>query len=221
MTMTIDKEQVSRRGVLAGLGGMSFCFAIGADGARLISEAEANTPGRRQAVQRLGAHRAERRHHDLQRRRRNGTGLDDLAAADRGGGNGRRLVEGFDRVGADRPEPTATPTVVPAGGTRCRWSWGTNAHAQRVHDDRRQPRGHDVLQRPAHGRRAGAQGPAAERRREVGRRCRDASHRAERRHQSGQRPAADLWRDRCVRQDPLAASGRRRERTEEPRRSSG
>src|SRR4051794_24542620 len=43
MTMTMDKEQVSRRGVLAGLGGMSFCFAIGADGVRLISEAEANT----------------------------------------------------------------------------------------------------------------------------------------------------------------------------------
>ena len=44
MTMTIDKEQVSRRGLLAGLGGMSFCFAIGAGGARLVSEAEANTP---------------------------------------------------------------------------------------------------------------------------------------------------------------------------------
>ena len=44
MTMTIDKEQVSRRGVLAGLGGMSFCFAIGASGERLISQAEANTP---------------------------------------------------------------------------------------------------------------------------------------------------------------------------------
>ena len=44
MTMTIDKEQVSRRGVLAELGGMSFCFAIGAGGTRLVSEAEANTP---------------------------------------------------------------------------------------------------------------------------------------------------------------------------------
>ena len=43
MTMTIDKEQISRRGVLAGLGGMSFCLAIGASGAGLISRAEANT----------------------------------------------------------------------------------------------------------------------------------------------------------------------------------
>ena len=43
MTMTIDKGQVSRRGVLAGLGGMSFCFAVGTGGARLIPEAQANT----------------------------------------------------------------------------------------------------------------------------------------------------------------------------------
>ena len=44
MTMTIDKEQISRRGVLAGLGGMSFCLAIGASGTGLTSRAEANTP---------------------------------------------------------------------------------------------------------------------------------------------------------------------------------
>ena len=36
---------------------------------------------------------------------------------------------------------------------------------------------------------------------------------------NGQR--LSLWRDRCVRQDPLAASDRRRERTEEQRVSSG
>jgi isoquinoline 1-oxidoreductase beta subunit len=41
MTMTMDK--VSRRGVLAGLGGMSFCFALGTDGAKLFGEAQANT----------------------------------------------------------------------------------------------------------------------------------------------------------------------------------
>ena len=44
MTMTIDKGQVSRRSVLAGLGGMSFCIALGTDGARLFAAAEANTP---------------------------------------------------------------------------------------------------------------------------------------------------------------------------------
>src|SRR5688572_29247226 len=44
MTMTMDKTQLTRRGALAGLGGMSFCFAVGASGTSLISEAEANTP---------------------------------------------------------------------------------------------------------------------------------------------------------------------------------
>lgn len=42
MTMTIDKGLVSRRGVLAGLGGMTFCLALGTDGARLMSQAQAN-----------------------------------------------------------------------------------------------------------------------------------------------------------------------------------
>ena len=44
MTMTIDKGQISRRSVLAVVGGMSFCLALGSDGARLFSAAEANTP---------------------------------------------------------------------------------------------------------------------------------------------------------------------------------
>ena len=41
MTMTMDT--VSRRSVLAGLGGMSFCIALGTDGARLFPAAEAST----------------------------------------------------------------------------------------------------------------------------------------------------------------------------------
>jgi isoquinoline 1-oxidoreductase subunit beta len=41
--MTIAIKGVSRRGVLAGLGGMSFCMALGADGFRLVGEAQANT----------------------------------------------------------------------------------------------------------------------------------------------------------------------------------
>ena len=44
MTMTIDKAHVSRRSVLAGLGGLTFGLAIGTDGAQLFSAAEANTP---------------------------------------------------------------------------------------------------------------------------------------------------------------------------------
>ena len=43
MTMTMDKTQITRRGVLAGLGGMSFALALGADGAKLFSAAEAST----------------------------------------------------------------------------------------------------------------------------------------------------------------------------------
>ena len=34
---------ISRRGVLAGLGGMAFCIAVGNDGVRLMSQAQANT----------------------------------------------------------------------------------------------------------------------------------------------------------------------------------
>ena len=41
MTIHLDKTQITRRGVLAGLGGMSFCLALGTDGAKLFSEAEA------------------------------------------------------------------------------------------------------------------------------------------------------------------------------------
>jgi isoquinoline 1-oxidoreductase beta subunit len=43
MTIHIDRDQVSRRGMLAGLGGMTFCMALGADGIGLVSEAQANT----------------------------------------------------------------------------------------------------------------------------------------------------------------------------------
>ena len=44
MTIAIDKgTEISRRGVLAGLGGMSFCLALGVDGIRLVAEAQANT----------------------------------------------------------------------------------------------------------------------------------------------------------------------------------
>src|SRR6478736_1350501 len=38
---TIDTD-LSRRGVLAGLGGMAFCIALGSGGVRLMSQAQAN-----------------------------------------------------------------------------------------------------------------------------------------------------------------------------------
>src|SRR5262245_15115275 len=41
--MTMIDTNISRRSVLAGLSGMTFCLALGTDGARLVSDAEANT----------------------------------------------------------------------------------------------------------------------------------------------------------------------------------
>ena len=43
MTIHIDKGQISRRGMLAGLGGMTFCLALGTDGVRLVTPAQAST----------------------------------------------------------------------------------------------------------------------------------------------------------------------------------
>src|SRR5437588_12755747 len=40
--MTMTDREISRRGVLAGLVGMTFCLALGTDGVRLMSEAAAN-----------------------------------------------------------------------------------------------------------------------------------------------------------------------------------
>src|SRR5215475_2616473 len=40
--MTMIDREISRRGVIAGLGGMVFCIAVGSDGVRLMSQAQAN-----------------------------------------------------------------------------------------------------------------------------------------------------------------------------------
>src|SRR5262249_47963261 len=40
--MTVIEREISRRGGLAGLGGMTFCLALGADGARLMSQGQGN-----------------------------------------------------------------------------------------------------------------------------------------------------------------------------------
>ena len=42
MTIAIKTPEISRRGVLAGLGGLSFCLAVGTDGINLMSQAQAN-----------------------------------------------------------------------------------------------------------------------------------------------------------------------------------
>ena len=43
MTQALKAPEISRRGMLAGLGGMTFCLALGTDGISLVSEAQANT----------------------------------------------------------------------------------------------------------------------------------------------------------------------------------
>jgi isoquinoline 1-oxidoreductase beta subunit len=43
MTTTIRTPEISRRGMLAGLGGLSFCLAFGVDGPRLVGTAQADT----------------------------------------------------------------------------------------------------------------------------------------------------------------------------------
>ena len=41
--MTIKTPEISRRGLIAGLGGLSFCLAFGVDGPRLVAPAAADT----------------------------------------------------------------------------------------------------------------------------------------------------------------------------------
>src|SRR5881227_2659184 len=43
MTQILQAPELTRRGMLAGLGGMTFCLALGTDGVSLVSEAQANT----------------------------------------------------------------------------------------------------------------------------------------------------------------------------------
>jgi len=43
MTIAIKAPEISRRGMLAGLGGLSFCLALGVDGLRLVPAAQADT----------------------------------------------------------------------------------------------------------------------------------------------------------------------------------
>jgi hypothetical protein len=43
MPITVKAPEISRRGLLAGLGGLSFCLAFGADGPRLVAAAQADT----------------------------------------------------------------------------------------------------------------------------------------------------------------------------------
>ena len=46
----IDKTTLSRRGFLAGMGGMSFAIAVGSDGAHLFASAPTRRPRRRRST---------------------------------------------------------------------------------------------------------------------------------------------------------------------------
>ena len=191
MTMTMDKTQITRRGALAGLGGMSFCLALGTDGAKLFSAAEASTDAKAfNAWVRVAP---------------SGTITIISAGAEMGQGS----LTNLPMIVAEEMDADWSK-VVDRNGAGRRRRLRLHDQQQPAHDgDRRQPRHHAVLRRPAHRRRAGAQGDADERGGALGRRCLDAAHRAERRRQPGQRPAPDLRRDRGIRQGALAAAGGR------------
>src|SRR6187549_3395592 len=50
MTTMFKASELSRRNMLAGLGGMTFCLALGTDGATLFPAAQANTPADAKAI---------------------------------------------------------------------------------------------------------------------------------------------------------------------------
>ena len=224
MTMTIDKEQVSRRGLLAGLGGMSFCFAIGAGGARLVSEAEANTPADAKPF------------NAWVRIAPNGAITIYSAGAEMGQGSMTSLpLIVAEEMDADWSKVSIewapidpqtygyTDVFVPAGRETLPLVVGgrtltLNKQSMMIVGSRA------VMMYYTDLRMAGAQVrkvllqnaaekwgvDAATLRTEPSVVINPAN---------GQR--SDLWRDRCVRQDPFAASDRRRERTEEQEVNSG
>ena len=145
----------------------------------------------------MGADRA-RRHHHNSHGYRDGSGLRHVHSADDRGRDGCRLVQGDARMGAFEPGSL----------------WLARSQRPPRHDGHRQPCRDDVLERPAHRGRAGAQGADRECRREMGRRCRNAQDRAERGHRPELGKAIELWRDRGLRQGAGAAAGRRQERAE-------
>ena len=188
--MTMTDTNLSRRGVLAGLGGMTFCIAVGTDGVRLMSQAQANALANSDGHP-VGAHRARRQITIL------------TAGAEMGQGSMTSLpLIVAEEMDADWSKVAIEWTPADAQGLRLQ---GPVRH--RAADvDRRQPRGAALLHPAAHRRRAGAQGADRQRRAEMGRRRRDAQDRAEHRDQSRQRPAPELRRDRGLRHDPRNAA---------------
>src|SRR4029079_19386263 len=117
MTLALRSPEITRRGMLAGIGGMTFYFALGTDGTRILPPADdAQRPGCPCACRcrhaagsplAMGADRARRQHHNSYDYR-NGAGLRHVHSADDRGGNGCRLEQGDARMGAVEPRRALT-----------------------------------------------------------------------------------------------------------------
>ena len=97
----LKAPELSRRGVLAGLGGMTFCLALGTDGVRLVSEAQANTLANAQVTPWVRI-APDGTITILTAGAEMGQGSMTCAAAHPRRGARCRLVEGEDRMGAGR-----------------------------------------------------------------------------------------------------------------------
>ena len=191
---------ISRRGFVAGSGW-----------ADLRLHARRSRPRRRGArrdaadqVQCLRQHRRRQHHHHRLPGRRNGAGRVHVIAADPGGRARRRLVESEGRVRAGQSE-----------GLR-----QLSSAVPRCADHRGQRRGGRLFHAVAHGRRAGAQGAARCRRRQMESAGGRTDHRQEHDHSQEVRPQDQLWRGRGLRDSAGRAAEDRRKPISRSRRSS-
>ena len=188
MRTTLRSPEITRRGMLAGIGGMTFFFAFGTDGTRILPPADAATrPAPLSPWVRIAPD----------------GNITILTVTEMGQGSGTSIpLMIAEEMDADWNKVTlewapSNPEV---------YGWPDRS-GRRCHDRHRQPCRDDVLERPAHRGRAGTQGADRECRRALGRRCSNAQDRAER----GRRPqlgkAPELWRDRGFRKGAGAAAG--------------
>src|SRR5215475_10260410 len=195
--MMIDTTP-SRRGVLAGLGGMAFCIAVGSDGVRLMSQAQANAL-------------ANAPINPWVRIAPDGKITILSAGAEMGQGSMTSLpLIVAEEMDADWSKVAIEWTPADANI----YGYKKSVRHRAIDVDRRQPRSAALFHPAPHGRRPGAQGADRQRRAEVGRRRRNAQDRAERRGQSCEWSAAHLWRDRRVRHNSRDTTGGRSQRAE-------
>src|SRR3954449_4801866 len=150
---TIDTN-LSRRSVLAGLGGMAFCIAVGNDGVRLMSQAQANTLANMPVTPWV-------------RIAPDGRITILSAGAEMGQGSMTSLpLIVAEELDADWSKVAIEWTPADAKVYGYKDPFGT----ENLMWDRRQPRGAALLHPVAHRRRTGAQGADRQCRTEMGRR---------------------------------------------------